>query len=170
MTKPSLFITTLIALGQANYVAYTDVKKASEILRQAQKSIKEKELTGEEYKICVDMADAVLNTIILCKLAKPSVIKKGYVYFIVNKTTKSIKIGFSTDPLARLKSLRTGSSHPLELIKFIPGSFKLESSLKKRFKHLSIDKTYEWFRAEKELTDFIAKQSSKFRNTSIPSD
>ncbi len=79
--------------------------------------------------------------------------RDGEVYFILDKARKCIKIGFSKNPEKRLKSLQTGSGSKLSLLKTVSGTYSLESKYKRQFASLKIQG--EWYKATKELQDFI---------------
>lgn len=53
----------------------------------------------------------------------------GYVYFIKTEKTNQVKIGYSSNPLERLKSLQTGNPEKLILIGQYPGTPTLEKAL-----------------------------------------
>jgi len=79
---------------------------------------------------------------------------EGYVYFIQNGNEDIIKIGWSIDPLSRLKTLQTGSPHPLLIIAVQSASDRsLEHFLHKKFKKQHIKG--EWFTYGKELKNYI---------------
>lgn len=63
------------------------------------------------------------------------------VYFI--ECDGLVKIGVSDDPYTRLKELSTGSSSPLRLLGCIPGGFKREKELHRKFANQRA--TGEWF-------------------------
>lgn len=80
----------------------------------------------------------------------------GFVYFVRPIGAEGpIKIGCSRSPGDRLKHLTQWSPLPLEVIGFLPGSFKDEAFLHRCFYDLRIH--YEWFRAASELTDAVAE-------------
>lgn len=80
--------------------------------------------------------------------------RKMKVYFIRAHGTGAIKIGCSQNPWARLQSLRTASSEPLQLITAIDGDFTKEQKLQERFKHLRRNR--EWFNPGQDLLAYIA--------------
>lgn len=75
------------------------------------------------------------------------------VYFV--RCGELIKIGTSTDVYDRLKSIRTMTPLPLELLAVAAGSHPEESALHGRFAHLR--QHGEWFTAAPELLAFIAE-------------
>lgn len=75
------------------------------------------------------------------------------VYFI--RLGSRVKIGFSTNVRSRLADL----PHE-QVLGVIPGTFADENRLHKQFAHLRT--TGEWFRAEPELLEFIAKNAKPY--------
>jgi hypothetical protein len=75
------------------------------------------------------------------------VCSQGYVYFI--RFSDRIKIGWSGDPQQRIRAL----PHD-EVLAIIPGTIAEERQYHFRFHYLRV--YGEWFRAERDLTDFIA--------------
>jgi hypothetical protein len=75
------------------------------------------------------------------------------VYFIRSASSGFIKIGKANDPIARLKTMQTGSSDRLALIGYVAGSNDKERELHRRF--AALRKSGEWFEPGKELLDFI---------------
>jgi hypothetical protein len=65
------------------------------------------------------------------------------VYLIQNIETRSVKIGHARNPLARLAKLRTGSAHPLQLIRLLEGGAAGERQLHAMF--AAHRKRGEWF-------------------------
>ena len=71
---------------------------------------------------------------------------EGYIYFALAPTTKRVKIGFSCDPLRRVKELQTGAGEELILLGAIAGSPQDE-----KFCHDAYSEHWiagEWFRFE----------------------
>jgi len=75
------------------------------------------------------------------------------VYFIKDIKTGLVKIGKSVNPISRLKTLQTGSSNELQLIKVIPGGIYVEQILHKYFSH--IRQRGEWFKPDYEMNQFL---------------
>lgn len=67
----------------------------------------------------------------------------GNVYMIGCFSGSYVKIGYSADPAARLKQLKTGCPFPLELLATVPGDLNFEQVLHLWFDDLRIDG--EWF-------------------------
>ena len=81
------------------------------------------------------------------------IICDDYIYFILSPDN-FVKIGRAANPKARLKSLQTGSSSPLELIKVIPNhSGHLETELHKKF--ASLRQRGEWFRYTRAIRNYL---------------
>jgi hypothetical protein len=77
--------------------------------------------------------------------------RTGYVYCIAEKgpCRKAVKVGFSTNPEARLAELQTGNWRYLVLLGLIKGGRDTESSLHVKYAHLNV--LGEWFRADPAL-------------------
>jgi len=71
------------------------------------------------------------------------------IYLITCHKTNSCKIGYSSNPSARLSQLQTGNPFPLELTAVISGDLSLERELHAEFKNCKMQG--EWF----EYNDFI---------------
>lgn len=71
----------------------------------------------------------------------------GFVYFV--RFSDRIKIGWSGNPEARLKNV----PHD-EVLAIVPGTMQDERKLHAAFAHHRV--TGEWFKAERDLVDFIA--------------
>ena len=74
------------------------------------------------------------------------------IYFI-RSYNQFIKIGRSTEPDSRCKSLQTGSPIKLKVKAVLPGDYKTEKGLHEMFSH--IRHNGEWFRYTDELKWFI---------------
>ena len=86
-----------------------------------------------------------------------------YVYFVLNRDSKAIKIGIAKNIRRRLASLQTSSPAELELIGSIKttgtqAARKLESKLHHQFDLWQI--RGEWFEADRELTNYITQNAS----------
>ena len=73
------------------------------------------------------------------------------IYFI--RSGRRVKIGYAADPYKRIRELQTGSSHELELLGFIPGSYETETLMHGYFEPYHI--RAEWFRLSQEVKLFI---------------
>ncbi len=83
----------------------------------------------------------------------------AFVYFVLNSDSNAIKIGKAKDIQKRIQSLQTVSPTKLQLLKTVQVMSEeeariLESSLHRKFALLRI--TGEWFRADKELVDYMS--------------
>jgi len=56
------------------------------------------------------------------------------IYFIENTDSGEIKIGYSRNPMARLRALQTATCAPLELLKVVEGDVSLERALHEKFR------------------------------------
>lgn len=74
-----------------------------------------------------------------------------YTYFIQAEAGGPIKIGKAHNPIHRLKSLQTGNSKKLRIIRLIKGD--VEGQLHERFEHLR--QLGEWFKCDPELNKFL---------------
>ena len=83
-----------------------------------------------------------------------------FIYFLLNKDSSAIKIGQTKNLEKRIRTLQTSSPAKLKLLKSlqVEGSeeaLKQEQSLHQKFSPIKI--TGEWFKAEKELLDYISQ-------------
>lgn len=72
---------------------------------------------------------------------------EGYVYVVQDPDTALVKIGFTTSPDTRLRSILSG--RPIMLLRVIDGTIGLERDLHARWAHLRTDG--EWFRPAADL-------------------
>ena len=79
--------------------------------------------------------------------------EKGAIYFITMGMSGVLKIGFSTNLDARLKSLKTSSPTKIVLLLVINGTMAEERALHKRFASDRVQG--EWFRFSDEIRGFI---------------
>ena len=86
-----------------------------------------------------------------CDSAKP---EYGYVYFLLNRRLKIIKIGWSISVCSRIGNISTQSGCKLELLGTIKSrSIQMESDFHKKFKRFRHHG--EWFRYESDLKTFV---------------
>lgn len=78
---------------------------------------------------------------------------KGFVYFVQEGKSGSIKIGFAKNVKTRIKSLQTGNSRDLRLLCAIEGDPSLEKSLHKKFSQFL--ERGEWFKPAVEIFEFV---------------
>lgn len=83
----------------------------------------------------------------------------GMVYFIKG-SSGAIKIGFSYNPLRRLKDLQSANGEKLTLIKSYPGTKFKEKELHSKFNHIRL--FGEWFYPQKDLIEFIEKDAEDY--------
>jgi hypothetical protein len=76
------------------------------------------------------------------------------IYFIRDRGTGMVKIGYSGDPQDRVKSLETGSPKGVELLAACRGDLWHERMAQALFDHLR--EKGEWFRPAEELMAFVA--------------
>jgi len=82
--------------------------------------------------------------------------RKSVIYFAYDAERDLIKIGFSSDPEARMKDFRKrreGMHHNVKLVGTMPGDMLVEMRIQGMFSHLRVES--EWFKAEPELWAFI---------------
>ena len=78
--------------------------------------------------------------------------KKGYVYYLLNGTRNSVKIGFSKNPWARVEELKTADPG-IVVVATEKGLFGLEHQRHEQFSSLRKDR--EWFDFSGKLKEFI---------------
>jgi len=88
------------------------------------------------------------------------------IYVIYNESTERFKIGFSKNPLKRLKSLQTGNDNVLKLYyeREVKHHSKVETSLKRHF--APYQTSGEWFEYPlnfAELDDMIIRNEKMFK-------
>lgn len=78
------------------------------------------------------------------------------IFFAHDKDRDLIKIGFSSDPEARMldfRRQREEAHHNVKLVGTMPGDMLVEMRIQGMFSHLRVEG--EWFSAEPELWKFI---------------
>lgn len=75
------------------------------------------------------------------------------IYFIQNKETKHIKIGYSKDVRKRLSEIQTTSPHELTILTTCEGGIEMEKELHHKFSNSYI--RGEWFTPSEELITYI---------------
>lgn len=79
--------------------------------------------------------------------------KQGYVYLVIEKhpggALKFAKVGYSTNPRARVAELQTGNPRPLSLHLMKEGTLEDEAAIHQR--HIRSNVLQEWFRVTPEL-------------------
>ncbi len=82
------------------------------------------------------------------------------IYFIQNKTTKAIKIGYSKKPTSRLKHLQTATPDELILLGTMHGGLEHESDFLERFAKHRLQG--EWFKGaiQSEVSAILAREAA----------
>lgn len=84
---------------------------------------------------------------------------KGYVYFVQGKSSRRVKIGFTTkEPKVRLCQLQVGSSEKLTLLGAFYGNEDVEQFTQSRWRSQHVHG--EWFEESPELLEFIRRESN----------
>jgi len=83
--------------------------------------------------------------------SKRRTLERGNVYFVA--AGRHVKIGFSTAPLERLRSLQTSHPEKLEILHAVPGTQLMERSFHRRFAKGRV--RGEWFLLSQEVRRFI---------------
>jgi hypothetical protein len=96
----------------------------------------------------------------------------SYVYFAEDSRRRFIKIGWSCDPVGRLKSLTHKVRTGVRLIAVVPGSYRLEQQALERFAHKRTQNALfrgqkEWFIRCAEILRFARKQA-RVRMSTLP--
>src|SRR3972149_5875499 len=91
--------------------------------------------------------------------------RSNCIYFISCDALSLIKIGRSADVNKRLSHLQVSVGADLRIIKAVPADPWVEIAVHNKFRHLRV--RGEWFKADKELLDFIADFKAPERTLSI---
>lgn len=86
----------------------------------------------------------------------------GFIYVFANYFSGVCKIGFTTNPINRLKQVQTGCPYKLEIILVIKGSIKVERALHRKYKKFKTNG--EWFLFRGELKESIQKIALTIQN------
>jgi hypothetical protein len=81
----------------------------------------------------------------------------GKVYFL--RSGDIVKIGYSRDPTARIKSFKTAIPGELELLGCFDGNFESERQVQNLFADLNVGG--EWYRATTGLIEWIESHTSR---------
>jgi hypothetical protein len=81
---------------------------------------------------------------------------KTYVYLMANHAGE-VKIGVSSNPESRLRTLSTANAHPLHLLHFVVGGRSLERALHNKFKQHHIRN--EWYSSCSDIEEEFVKLS-----------
>lgn len=101
-----------------------------------------------------------LNKVVDATYKRPKKMK-GYIYFIQGQCGGAIKIGYSLDPVSRLKGLQTGYPDTLVILAMIPGNESIEKGLHKEFDSSRLNG--EWFRPDTRLIDKIKELKARVK-------
>jgi len=82
---------------------------------------------------------------------------KTYVYLMSNQAGTELKIGLSSNPERRLRTLSTANAHPLCLLYLVVGGRSLERALHAKFKQYHIRN--EWYSSCSDIEDEFVKLS-----------
>jgi hypothetical protein len=83
----------------------------------------------------------------------------GWIYLMLAKGAKAIKIGFSTSyPSARQRTMQTGNPHELKLIMLVGGTLRDERRYHEQFAHLRI--RGEWFKDCPEIREYFREMAA----------
>lgn len=77
----------------------------------------------------------------------------GFIYFILSPDCEAVKIGFASDPEARLRHLNTAHHEALDFLILLPGTRQDEAYLHTLFQAKRLNR--EWFRHDHEMCGFI---------------
>ena len=77
------------------------------------------------------------------------------VYFIEEEGTNRVKIGYSSDPGRRLRTMQTGNSRRLNLLFTIPGDAGVEKRFHDRYKHAQVRHSSEWFYFDSQIKELF---------------
>lgn len=85
---------------------------------------------------------------------------KGYVYFIQGLCGGAIKIGYSTNPASRLKTLQTGYPDTLRILVLVPGNERTERFFHYKFEEFKMNG--EWYKPDERLLKHIEELKAKY--------
>jgi len=81
----------------------------------------------------------------------------GYVYFIA--CHDRIKIGFSFDPIGRLRKIKSDAPYPCEYLGSVPVTTFSETEVHRHFE--AYRKHGEWFENRREVRDFVRRHGAQ---------
>jgi hypothetical protein len=115
--------------------------------------------TSHHHDIVIEMCDATRVSVVHTHLLilKPQKAESGRVYFLLNKKTGLVKIGWSINLPSRIKVLNNQGGETLELLgSFAAKSMKVETEVHRKFKGFRV--IGEWFKYEEGIQNFILKK------------
>jgi len=127
-----------------------DDPRWTEYWNKKNEAIKALRIRKEIDMMSVAKPDAVIENDVLTILP---VDPKGYVYFIQGLCGGAIKIGFSVDPVKRLRALQTGYPDTLTILFMVPGNESTERQVHKEFEASRLKG--EWFRPDEHVIQKI---------------
>ncbi len=77
----------------------------------------------------------------------------SYVYLMKSEKTGLLKIGYSSNPVARAKKLETGNGGKINIVKLIPGGMKLEKLIHGLFSRYNV--MNEWYSDVDEIREYF---------------
>lgn len=101
---------------------------------------------GESFKMLISAASKIVRASEPRAPRQASSPEISWVYFILDEDAKRVKIGYSTNPMKRLKNLQTGASGTLRLVCATPGGAKLEAYFHEQFSPYRVNG--EWFKLQ----------------------
>ncbi|GEM_PF-4972041 len=110
-------------------------------------------LGGQQPRKDIAYTKKVSDTIVADEAPESFIEGNEFVYFIQNKQTKSVKIGYAQNPYIRKDQLQTGNEHELILLGCIRGNMDTESKLHSLFSGYRL--LGEWFAMNHELEKAI---------------
>ena len=111
---------------------------------------------AQEARHHKEMHEAVSG--LLRKRPIPRKVVKTYVYLVVNQAGTQVKIGLSSSPQRRVRTLSTGNADPLHLLYYVVGGRSLEKALHSKFKQHHIRN--EWYACCSEIKDEFSRLSA----------
>jgi hypothetical protein len=106
--------------------------------------------------------DGEMAAVTAASLAVSDVEVREFVYFCSGKTTGLIKIGWTFDPVRRVKDIQRMSPDRLQMIGFIPGSRELEKMIHEYLSKFRVHN--EWFDPQPPVVSLIQDLLDDYRN------
>jgi hypothetical protein len=156
------FTNALLALSRINELSRKVKTGEKEAFRRLSRKVYEIEVwrrsfvmqSETHHNILIEMCDAVRCSINHSQSISPTKPLNGHVYFLFDREVNIVKIGWSTDWMSRVSTIRGSYPRGLEVVKIIEStSSKLESDFHKKFKVYRLNG--EWFKNEGKLNSFL---------------